>query len=145
MRESGESLSASSLTSSLRIQTSAPIDAVFPYIPIHGKFPFMAKWSAWELGNSCREIKYKTKQNKRSHTPTHIRILMTHVHHHPPRYQSCSSFRLHSSSSLLHASRCTDSVKSLESRQIGTPPSVADLVLCRPFFVVCTLHYFLTC
>src|ERR1700677_4051731 len=43
MRESGESLSASSLTSSLRIQTSAPIDAVFPYIPIYGKFPFMAK------------------------------------------------------------------------------------------------------
>jgi len=43
MRESGESLSASSLTSSLRIRTSAPIDTLFHHIPIHGKFPFMAK------------------------------------------------------------------------------------------------------
>ena len=57
MRESGESLSASSLTSSLRIRTSAPIDALFHHIPIHGKFPFMAKWSGvirigtWEFAS----------------------------------------------------------------------------------------------
>jgi hypothetical protein len=119
-------------------------------VPPYPQCPFMVSSHSWQSdrdGNwGIRVGELNTKQNK-TNTPTHPHTSAfspTHVHHHPATVSKL--FFLHSCSSLLRASRRTDSGKSLESQQIGTPPGVADLVLCCPFFViVCTLHYFLTC
>jgi hypothetical protein len=88
MRESTESLSASSSTSSFGFRIQDQSNTLFHHIPIHGtKFPFMVSSHSWQsdpdgnLGIRVGKLNTRRKQNKHSHphthtpTHTHIRIL----------------------------------------------------------------------